>query len=269
MSLLSDIKKGVANSGSSKGKIVYLKPDSKNRYRFLQDIEDGMKVIIHDSFAEGITALCGEYTGVECPYCETEGMRHREAYIWSVWDVEGKEVKLFVGYANNFNPLPNLIAMYETYGTVTDRDYVLQRDGSGTNSKYSAIPMDKVRFKNTKAKPYTEAKALDILAKAFPIDDVEEEEDKPAKKKPNKKAAPKGKRKPDPEPEEDEDEDNEYEEMTPKELYMECVERGLAAKKKQKAAYYIDLLEEDDEAKGNDDEDEWDDEEEDEDGDDW
>jgi hypothetical protein len=259
MSILSNIKKGVANSGSNKGKVLFIKADSKRRIRFLADIEDGMQVVLHDHYDKGINALCQKNIGKKkCPYCGDDEMRTRDAYVWPVWDYDSKEVKLFVGFANNFNPLPALIGMYEAYGTILDRDYVITRSGSSTNTSYSVVPMDKVKFKNSKAKPLAEKKMLDIMAKAYPVDDTEDDQDD------------------DNEPDvDDEDEDEEeedggtedYTEMSPKELYMECVERGLKAKKKQKPKYYIAILEEDD--KKNSGDDDWDDDEEDEDGDDW
>lgn len=270
MSILGNIKKGVQQSGSNKGKVLYLKKDSKVRVRFLQEIEDGTVLTMHDSFSQGINAICQDHVGKECPYCEDTSLRHREAYIYSVWDYDAKEVKLFTGFANNFSPLPNFVAMHEAYETLIDRDYVIQRDGDGTNTRYSVVPMDKVKFKNTKAKPYSEKKLIDIMDKAFPVDDAHKEDDEEEtplpKSKKDKGAKGKKQRKPEPEDiEEDEFEEeveneNEYSEMTPKELYMECMERGLKAKKKQKAKYYIDMLVEDDE---NSDDDDWDDEEDD------
>jgi hypothetical protein len=255
MGILDSIKKGVAESGSSKGKILYLKDGSKVRVRFLTDMEDALEVMMHDSFDKGITAICQDHLGKDCPYCDEEGMRHRTAYCWPVWDYDAKEVKIFMGYANSFNPLPALVGMYEAYGTLTDRDYVITQTGKGTNKQFSVVPMDKVKFKNPKAKPYPEKKLLDLLDKAYPVNDA----DKPAGKKGGKG---KGKQKEE-EPEDDEEIENDYESLTPKELYLECIERGLTAKKKQKASYYIDLLEKDDE-KGEDEE--WEEDEEDEDG---
>lgn len=266
MSILNKIKKGVASSGSNKGKVVYIKADQKVRVRFLQEIEDGLVISNHDKFDDGINFFDQEVIhGERHPLQDDDDIRHRDAYIWSVYDYDAKEVKLFVGYANNFSPLPSLVAMYETYGTIMDRDYVLQRDGSGTNTRYSVVPMDKVKFK-TKAKPYSEKKTLEILDKAFPapVED-DDEEDKKGKKQKKSKG-----RKKEEEPEDDdeeEEEENEYASMSPKELYMECVERGLKAKKKQKKDYYIDMLMEDD--LENEEEDDWEDDEEDEDGDDW
>lgn len=296
MSILNSIKKGVANSGSNKGKVLYLKADTKKRVRFLDDVEDGIEVTIHDSFDNGINALCLEHVGKKCPYCGDNSIRTRKSYVFNVWDQDAKEVRLFMGYANNFSPLPSLVAMFESYGTLKDRDYVINREGSQTNTKYTVVPMDKAKFKNTKAKPYPEKKVIDILAKAFPVnDDVEDDSDgeddyseMSAKELFNECIdrdidAAKGKKASyyialleeyDDAEDEDEDDDEEdeamdYSEMSAKELYLECVERDFKnVKKKQKPKYYITLLEADDAADEGE-EDDWDEEGEDEDGDDW
>lgn len=258
MSILNEIKKGVASSGSNKGKVIFIAKDSKKRVRFLTNVEDAIKIKMHDSFDKGINAICQKILGKKCPYCKDDSIRTRDAYVFSVWDPDSKEVKIFVGYANNFNPLPNLVAMYETYGTLLDRDYVLQRDGGGTNTRYSVVPMDKVKFKNTKAKPYTKKKLIEILDKAYPVgdddsddDDYEDDDDELENED-------------DTYDEDDDDLDDDemdYKEMSAKELYMECVERGIKAKKKQKNKYYIKLLEkydeENDEDEDDDEEDDW------------
>lgn len=255
MSLLSKIKKGVANSGSNKGKVLFIAKDTKRRVRFLQEIEDGMEVTIHDSFDQGIKAICQKHVKKTCPYCDREGIRTRQAYVYSVYDHDSKEVKLFEGYANNFNPLPNLVAMYESYGTLLDRDYVIQREGSQTNTRYSVIPMDKVKFKNTKVKPYSKKKTLEILDKAFPVDedDIIDDDEEMEDIEDNDEEEDDW---------DDDEEENDYDEMSPQELYRECISRGLKVKKKMKKKYYIEKLIEDDE------EEDWEDDEEDDD-DDW
>lgn len=259
MSILGKIKKGVENSGSNMGKIVYTKDGSKLRIRFLQEVEDGFEIKLHDHYDRGINALCQEVLGKKCPYCETdeEGWRHRDGYVWSVFEHDAKEVKLFVGFANNFSPLPSLIGMAEAYGNWTDRDYVISQTGKQLNKQLSVVPMDKVKFKNPKAKPYTEKKLLDILSKAYPINESDEVANKNGKKRSKKQEEI------DEDDDDDEDEDG-YESMSPKELYMECIERGLKAKKKEKAKYYIKMLEADD--KANEDDDFDDEDEDDEDG---
>ena len=131
--------------------------------------------------------------------------------------------------------------------------------------------MDKNKFRNEKAKAYSEKAILKMLAKAFPADESEdddedyEEEDEKSKKKPAKSSYKPGKK---PEPEEDDDWEDEEEEtaqdyttMSPKELFNLCKERDIEVVPKKPAKYYINLLKEYDEAQedwaDDDDEDEW------------
>lgn len=241
MSLVDDIKNQVKRSAGQKQKFLYFKSGTKIRVRFLDDMENGLKVLFHDSYAQGINTPCQELFGRDCKYCDDSELRHRELYIWSVWDHEAKEVKLLMNPVNSFSPIPSLVAMYETYGTLKDRDYVIQKNGEGTSSSYSVIPMDKSKFVNRKAKPYTEAKILDFLDKGFSDPEDQEEETKAKSKKAKNTSKPSA---------------SDYEEYSPKELYEECLARGLEVEKKKRASYYVNLLEEDDMEMEADDEDE-------------
>ncbi len=267
--LVSEIKEQIKKSGTNKGKIVYFKDGQKVRIRFLEELDDGLKIPFHDSFQKGINVPCQELYGRDCKYCNDDELRHRDLYCWSVYDYEAKETKIILGAANNASPIPALVGMYDAYGTLMDRDYIITRSGTGTNTTYSVVPMDKVKFKNKKAKPFSESKILEILDKAFPDEDADEDDDHPAKKKKGKKLS--GKRRVIEEMEEDdEDEDEEtdeemdYEEMSVKELYKLCQERDIKCKPKKSKDYYIDLLEEYDEENEtfeedgeNDEDDEW------------
>lgn len=259
MGLVQDIKNQVRSSGSNKGKIVYFKPDSKVRFRFLEELDDGRKFMFHDSYEKGINTPCRLIFDKDCKYCEDDSLRHRDNYVWQVFDYDANEVKLLVGVVNNFSPIPQFVGFYETYGNITDRDYVVNRTGKQMNTTYSVIPMDKVKFK-VKAKLLSESKIVEILQKAFPVD--EEEDDEPIIKKSKRKPIKKVEIEEDDEDDideadEDEDEENEdYEDMSSKELFNLCKKRGIKAKPKKKQSYYIDLLEEFDEDE-EDEEDEW------------
>jgi len=167
------------------------------------------------------------------------------------------------------------MAMYENYGTICDRDYVISVSGKQTSKTFSVVPMDKVKFRNEKAKPYAEKAILKMLDKAFPCDeaeDDEDDEDETPKKRPAKTTL-KGKKKPESEPEDDDyddenwgdEEDDEdvvdYSEMSAQELYKLCKERGIKVAPKKPAKYYINQLEEYDAAQEDwgeeEDEDEW------------
>ena len=276
MGLLDKIKSDVAKSGSNKGKFIYFREGQKVRIRFLNDMDEGMEVKFHDSFERGINVPCQELFGRNCAYCEDDDLRTRSQYVWSVYDYESKEVKLFMFAVNNCSPIPALMAMYETYGTLTDRDYVITVTGKQQNKTFSVVPMDKNKFRNEKAKPYSEKSILKMLDKAFPADDSGEDEDededeKPMKKKPVKEKAKPKKSEPDEDEWDDEDADAEqdYSEMSPKELFKLCKDRDIDCVPKKPAKYYINLLEEydaaqedwGDEEDADDDEEEWEDDE--------
>lgn len=244
LSLLDKIKADAAKSGQNKGKFIYFKEGEKKRVRFLTDMNDGMEVVFHDSFEAGINVPCQEIFGKHCMYCDEEGLRTRTQYVWSVWDYEAAEVKLFMFPVNNCSPVPPIAAMYETYGTLLDRDYVISVSGKQQNKSYTVVPMDKAKFRNVKAKEISREKFLDILNKAYP----DEHSDKYSDDEPKKSKKSKAK----------EDDEIDYSEMSARELYDLCEDRGIEAEPKMKPKYYIELLEEYDEE--NTDQDDWGDE---------
>lgn len=265
--LVSSIKNDVKKAGTNKGKFIYFRPDQKQRVRFLQDMDDGVEIVFHDSFERSINVPCQEAVfGRNCPYCEDDGVRTRSQYAWCVYNYDAKEVQIFMFPVNNCSPIPSLMAMYETYGTLTDRDYVISVSGKGPDKSYSVVPMDKVKFRNEKAKPFSEKKILEMLDKAFPCTDDEDEEEDEAPRKPKApKMKGKGKAKPEPEEEDDDWEDEEdddevidYSEMSAKELYKLCKERKIDVLPKKPNKYYIKQLEDWDKAQ-----DDWDDDEDD------
>ena len=279
MGLVDKIKQDVKKSGQNKGKFIYFREGQKIRVRFLTDMDDGMEVTFHDSYEQGINVPCQELFGRNCPYCEEEGLRTRSNYIWSVYNYETKEVQLFMFPVNNCSPIPALMAMYENYGTITDRDYVISVSGKQQNKTFSVVPMDKVKFRNEKAKAYSEKSILKMLDKAFPCDVAdddsdEDDDDDTSKKRTQKSADKKNTHKPEPDDDNDDDYDNEdlgeddeddadtadYSEMSAKELYNLCEDRGIEAEPKMKPSYYINLLEEYDEE--NSDSDDWEEEDE-------
>lgn len=270
--ILADIKNEIKKSGASKGKFLFFKEDSKIRIRFLTDFEDGIKVPFHDSFKEGINLPCQELFGRDCKYCEMDDLRTRNQYIWSVWDHDSKEVKLLMAAVNNCSPVPTLCALYETYGTLLDRDFVITRKGKQQNTSYAIVPMDKEKFRNAKAKPLSESAILKLLDKAYPDDEREEsDEDESEEEQKNRKTERKGsgkksssskKKK---ESDEWEDEEGEgaadYEGMSAKELYDLCVERDIEVPKKKPDKFYVKKLKEWDEEQDqeNEDDGDWDD----------
>ena len=287
MGLLDNIKKDAKKSGQSKGKFIYFREGQKQRIRFLQDMDEGQEIVWHDSYEQGINVPCQEHFGKNCPYCEDDSLRTRSQYAWSVWNYETNEVQVFMFPVNNCSPLPALVALYETYGTLTDRDYVISVSGKQQNKSFSVVPMDKAKFRNQKAKPFSEQALLKMIDKAWPAEDNDDEDDEdeaPKKKRGPKKSGGKTKTKKSYDEDEDEDEDdysdedfdeeeededdyNTYEDLSPKELFNLCKKRKLDAVPKKSAKYYINILREADKAEddwGDDDdeEDDWEDEDE-------
>lgn len=244
MGILDSMKTDIANSGGSKSKILFVKTDGKRRVRFLTDFENGLEILFHDSYSRGINCICGKEINEKCKYCKDEDLRTRKMYGWPVYDYDSNEVKIFLYAVNNCTPIPSLISMYETYGTITDRDYVFERKGKAQNTSYSVIPMDKARFKSKeKIKTPSREAMIKVIAKAFPPNAVG---------KPNA--------------EDDEEETTiDYTDLTAKELYQLCKDRGIDPQPRKSKEYYIELLEDQDDEEPSDD---WDDEDNEEAGDD-
>lgn len=256
MGLVEKIRADAKRSGNNKAKFIYFREGNKTRVRFLQDMDDGMEITFHDSFSQGINVPCQHLFGRDCSYCDDENLRTRSQYVWSVWNYEAKEVQLFMFPVNNCSPIPALMAMYENYGTLCDRDYVISVTGKQTDKSYAVVPMDKVKFRNEKAKAYSEAQVLKLLDKAYPCeDDEKEDEEEETPKKPSKKSNGKAKTKKPVDEEEGDWEDiadevdaPDYSEMSAKELYKLCKERDIDVEPKKPSKYYVRELEEYDKA---------------------
>ena len=243
---LKAMRQNIKNAGGAMGAMFYLKADTKRRVRFLQEFDEGGEVVFHDHYDRGINQPCLEAYDMECELCEDDELRTRPLYYWSVWDVESKEVKLMIYAANNYSPIPALMSMFDTYGTIMDRDYIIQQNGSGGNKSFTVVPMDPAELRNKKAKPFAEKKVLDVLKKAYlaEVFGDDDEDDEPV---PKKKAKGKAKKKT--------EKEDELGDLTPKQLYKKCMDMDIDAAPRKKASYYIDLIEAADE------EDPWDDDE--------
>lgn len=267
MGIVSKMKNDVKKSGASKGKFIFFKEGNKTRIRFLQELDDGFEVVFHDSYERGINVPCQEIFGKTCKYCEDEDLRTRSQYAWCVYDYEAKEVKILMAPVNNCSPIPALLSMSETYGTITDRDYVISVTGKQQNKTFSVVPMDRSKFRNERAKPFNKGAFLKLLNKAYPDEDAEddyEDEDYGESKQSKKNKSMKGTAKKSDDWEDDGDEEVlPYEDMTPRELFNLCKERNIDCVPKKPAKYYINLLEEYDEQQedwaedGDEDDDDW------------
>lgn len=249
--LLKKIKQESARTGGNKKKLLWVPKDGKKRIRFLQEIDDGLEVQCHDSYSNGIdNTLCLKEIGKDCPYCDDEDIRKRSMFVWSVYDYDANEVKLAAYAFNQCTPVSQFMAYAEHNGTITDRDYILTKTGSATDTSYAMMPQDRRKIKNTKIKPFSKQQTLKILTEAWSFKgEVEESDGFDDINSP---------------------EESEYTDMSKKELYELCVERELdvpkkpADAKKKPSTFFIRLLEEADQAEEDwndeDDTEDWDDE---------
>lgn len=174
-SIIEIMKERIKGAGRSKKDLFYLKPDTKKRVRFLNDMEEAVRIVFHDKWGEVNTPCLKQYDQ-ECPYCDRTDVKTRDHFAWSVYCYDDKAVQIFMFKANENTPVPALIAMYEAYGTIRDRDYVIARTGERFDTTYSVVPMDKAEFKKKKSvKPLSEDEILEKVRAAF-ASDLEDED---------------------------------------------------------------------------------------------
>lgn len=199
MSLIDEMKKKIAEGGSNRKEILFFAPDAAKRIRFLQELDSGIGIEFHSDFNANIMEPCQDPEEHEdCPHCR-DGIKLREQFFWSVWDYDSNSVKLLNLRATGVTPIPAFLEYYETYGTMMDRDYKVKKVGKGMGGSFVVTPLDKEKFRNTKAKPFSEKKIREIIGKAYAPtvtdDDDDDEDEAPKKKKSSKNKATKKKKK--------------------------------------------------------------------------
>ena len=194
MSVLDTMKNKIKESGSNKKEIVYFGKDSKQKFRFLQELDTAYEYDVHSSWNEGFTSICKASLGDECPLCEDnsiEDLKLQTYFALSVWDYESQSVRIMFMKANGISPIPSLIEYYEEYGTIMDRDYTIKKQGSGMGSSMTVLPGEKMKFSQKNVKPLNQKQIEKILLKAFPMpgeaaknnDDDDDEDEAPKKSK--------------------------------------------------------------------------------------
>lgn len=175
--LIAEMKAKIAASGTSKKEILYFGKDSVKRVRFLQELDTGYVFEFHNDWAANILELCKDPEDHEnCHLCE-QGIKIYENFAWSVWDYDSNSVRILLFKANGISPIPSFIEMYEEFGTIMDRDYKIKKVGQGQGGSFVVTPLDKERFNNKKAKPFTKKQMQEILEKAYAKQEVEEDDD--------------------------------------------------------------------------------------------
>lgn len=194
MDLIKAMKERIAKSGANKKEILYFGKDAVKRIRFLQELDKGFQFQFHNDWSAGIFELCKDPEDHEnCKLCE-DGISLQDNFVWSVWDYDSGSVRLLQFKATGVTPVPAFIEMYEEFGTIMDRDYKVKKVGQGQGGSFVVTPLDKERFKNSKAKPYTYKQVKEIMEKAWVSKDLDtddededEEDDEVETKKSSKK----------------------------------------------------------------------------------
>lgn len=238
-SIVSMMKDRISKAGKGNNNTFYVKKDGKVRVRFLSDMEEAVVVNFHTKWKEW-NHPCMNYFNKPCPHCDSDEGTTAEMFCFTVWNYESKRVEIFMYKATKCTPIPALVTMYETYGTICDRDYTIARQGEGTDTVYTVVPLDRKRFKGEE-QPFTKKEILKQLLKAYPCnsdeDDEEEEEIREKSKKSNVIATSNNNKNvddfDDDDSFEDDDEDEEeidYSEWSNEELKAECKKRGWSTK---------------------------------------
>lgn len=179
-SLIKKMKERIAKSGSSKKEILYFGKDTVKRIRFIQELDDGYQFQFHNDYNAGIYTLCQDPEDHEdCELCKEE-IGIQDTFVWSVWSYDDNAVRIIAFKASGVSPVPSFIEMYEEFGTIMDRDYKVKKVGQGMGGSFVVTPLDKERFKNKKAKPFTEKQVRELFEKAYPLkkdDEDDEDED--------------------------------------------------------------------------------------------
>lgn len=177
--LIKQMKERIAKSGTSKRGILYFGKDSVKRVRFLVELDAGEQFQFHNDWDASIFQMCEDMEDHEnCKMCKDE-IAIQDFFAWPVWSYDDNAVRILFFKATGVSPVASLIEMYEEFGTIMDRDYKIKKVGSGTGGSFVVTPLDKERFKNAKAKPFSRKKMEEILNEAYPkkLDDEDVEDD--------------------------------------------------------------------------------------------
>ena len=240
-SILDSMKAQIKNSGKSYGSFFNIKESgSKVRVRFLTEMDEAIEMEFHSKWnggAAGIYHPCLSYYGADCPNCDVSDVKTAPEFILQCWNYETKRVEIFKFKANKCTPIFDLVNIYEEYGTITDMDIVITRNGVQTDTSYSVMPKAPAPFKykqeamkkvRSKEKLYAEILTSndrfgedpeDLLDVHAILEDAGmlESDEKPRKRtkaKPATKSSPatKKRRKREPEPEYDDEYEDDYDE---------------------------------------------------------
>lgn len=212
--LLTKIMSGASQSGSALGKIFYVKDDSKRQCRFLTDFEDHIETTWLNCYSNGknVNMINPEFWGGENPYKDDPDVKVNEFYIWQVVDTEANEVKPFGYKHNQCTPVFSMATMFDTHGTLLDRDYVIHSRNKQIDKRMTLVGLEKRRLPK-KYKKLSLKQIQQIYKDAYSN-----------RTEPQKEGV-------------------DYSQMKAVELYRLCLEKDIECEKGNKRSYYVELLE--------------------------
>lgn len=216
-SILNEIKQAAKASGQARNKMFFVSDGNESRVRFLDELEDAIKIPWYSEFDDNIDFPDPSFFGKPDIYKQNgyELNPRNTHYLLQVYVYDLNEVRIFLYKANQCSPLPHIASAAETYDSITDRDYIIKCNGSGTTRTMPVVALDKSKFRQ---KP--KRLSMKVIKEAI----YEWKKDRQG-----------------------DFEEFDYTEMSPKELYNLCEEREIEAEPKMKKSYYVNLLEEWDE----------------------
>lgn len=147
---INAVRRALAQSGgaSSRQKLIFLRPDSSVKVRFLQEPAEFCQYYEHyvpetKNFVPAIeNDPLDEHPN---PRARGRAMRH----LVNVLDLESSQIRIL---KMNQDLTNRVILRYQKYKTLLDRDYEIMREGSGFDSSYditpeSPVPVDIQRYR--------------------------------------------------------------------------------------------------------------------------
>ncbi len=177
--ILDKVKKALAESSAGSGmpqEVLFIPEKQKIQVRFLSDFEDAVILLFHEKFDEktkyALRQPCWRQYGKDCPF-HVPGYKDSDRYIWTVFVYEQKVKRMLLVKPTKNSVMNNLVQIYEQFGSLTDRDIIISRNGTGLNTTYTALALDKAPYEGELKKPWTAEKILEYLSVALKAPEAE------------------------------------------------------------------------------------------------
>lgn len=174
-SIVETIKKALLDAPQGAAgipeELLFIPKDGTKVVRFLSEFDEAVPIIMHDKFGSMFPQPCLKYFKKPCQFHGGE-FKTTTQYGWTVLDYESGAKKLALWKATLASPIERLLEIYESNGTVKDRDIKLQKMGSGPKTRVKAMEVQKEPTdyetsagKNKPNKPFSQEKVFEIVQK--------------------------------------------------------------------------------------------------------